>query len=139
MSSEAWKILQEHGPAAYALLVRLTLRRDVAEELLQDLFVKLGAGGNGAALPGAYVRRAAVNLAMDWRRRRRREARAAGTLQPPARPGAAAAGLRAPLRERRVVRAGRGGDRQDRAPGPRALPRGAAGRPAAARREGGHP
>jgi hypothetical protein len=67
-------ILGAHGPALHALLLRLTLRQDVAEDLLQELFVKL-AGSHGfraARDRAAYVKRAAINLALDWRRARRR-------------------------------------------------------------------
>ncbi len=37
------KLLAEHGRQLHALLFRLTLRSDVAEDLLQDLFCKLAA------------------------------------------------------------------------------------------------
>jgi RNA polymerase sigma factor (sigma-70 family) len=70
-------MLEQHGPAAHALLLRVTLRADVAEELMQELFLKLGSRGSLAGVRdvGAYVRRTAIHLAMDWRRRgRRREA-----------------------------------------------------------------
>ena len=68
---ELLELLEKSGPRLMALLARLTLREDVAEELMQDLFVKL----NGARTPGgvdcwyAYARRTAINLAFDWRRR----------------------------------------------------------------------
>jgi len=68
---ELLELLEKSGPHLMALLTRLTLREDVAEELMQDLFVKL----NGARTPGgvdcwyAYARRTAINLAFDWRRR----------------------------------------------------------------------
>src|SRR4051794_7288180 len=67
-------ILDAHGPALHALLLRLTLRQDVADDLLQELFVKLaGSRSFRAAIdPVAYVKRAAVNLALDWRRARQR-------------------------------------------------------------------
>lgn len=52
--------------------MRLTLRRDVAAELLQELFVRLGTSEiENARDPTAYAWRAAINLAMEWRRRRR--------------------------------------------------------------------
>ena len=56
------------------LLVRLTLRADVAEDLLQELFLKLhGASGFAAARnAAAFATRTAVNLAFDWRRRQTR-------------------------------------------------------------------
>jgi RNA polymerase sigma-70 factor (ECF subfamily) len=66
-------ILEAHGPALHALLLRLTLRQDVADDLLQELFVKLAAshGLRAAREPAAYVKRAAINLALDWRRARK--------------------------------------------------------------------
>jgi RNA polymerase sigma factor (sigma-70 family) len=66
-------ILQTHGPALHALLLRLTLRQDVADDLLQELFVKLASshGLQRADDPAAYVKRSAINLALDWRRARR--------------------------------------------------------------------
>jgi len=76
LSRQLARILDEHGPAAATLLLRLTLRRDVVEELMQELFIKLSSSPDKAwqtQNPAAYVRRAAINLAMDWRRRRVRQ------------------------------------------------------------------
>jgi RNA polymerase sigma factor (sigma-70 family) len=67
------KLLDEQGAKLHALLTRLTLRPDVAEDLLQDLFLKL-RDANGFATadnPTAYAFRTAVHLAFDWRRARR--------------------------------------------------------------------
>jgi len=63
--------LATHGPGLHRLLARLTLREDVAEDLLQELFLKLrdSAGFRRADHPAAYARRAAVHLAFDWHRR----------------------------------------------------------------------
>jgi RNA polymerase sigma-70 factor (ECF subfamily) len=74
--------LEAHAPAVHALLLRLTLRRDVADELLQDLFVRAASRAAGVDNPGAYLRRAAVNLAMDWRRTRGRQRVAAAAELP---------------------------------------------------------
>ena len=54
----------------HALLMRLTLRQDVAEELMQELVVRLQRSGvfNTASDPTAYAARTAINLAMQWRR-----------------------------------------------------------------------
>jgi RNA polymerase sigma factor (sigma-70 family) len=54
-------------------LTRLTLREDVAEELMQELFIKLinSRSFDKAGNPEAYARRAAINLAFDWRRSRK--------------------------------------------------------------------
>ncbi len=56
------------------MLTRLTLRADLAEDLLQELFVRLGRSRAfaRAADPAAYASRAAIHLACDWHRRRRR-------------------------------------------------------------------
>jgi RNA polymerase sigma-70 factor (ECF subfamily) len=66
-------ILEMHGPELHRLFTRLTLRAGVAEDLLQDLFLKL-RGTEGFAHAHnrkAYLFRTAVNLAFDWRRRQR--------------------------------------------------------------------
>jgi len=71
--TELLELLDRSGAGLYGLLTRLTLREDVAEELMQDLFLKL----NGAKDQGgidcwhAYARRTAINLAFDWRRRQK--------------------------------------------------------------------
>ncbi len=73
---DALALLDQHGRRLYALLVRLTLRSDVADDLLQDLFVKLARsdGFARAANKLAYAYRAATNLAFDWRRTAKRNA-----------------------------------------------------------------
>jgi len=69
--TELLELLDRSGASLFALLTRLTLRQDVAEELMQELFLRL----HGAREQGdidcwyAYARRAAINLAFDWRRR----------------------------------------------------------------------
>jgi RNA polymerase sigma factor (sigma-70 family) len=66
-------ILEKHGAELHALLTRLTMRPGVAEDLLQELFLKLrNAEGFGRATNRkAYVFQAAVHLAFDWRRTER--------------------------------------------------------------------
>ena len=77
---ELLELLDKSGARLHALLTRLTLREDAAEELMQDLFIRL----NGAKDQGgidcwhAYARRTAINLAFDWRRRQAR--RRSGSL-----------------------------------------------------------
>src|SRR4051812_22018822 len=68
-------LLETHGPRLYATLARLTLRREVAGDLLQELFLRLGQskGFPLAGDPAGYAFRTAINLAMEWRRGRRRE------------------------------------------------------------------
>jgi RNA polymerase sigma factor (sigma-70 family) len=68
LAADAWSILRENAPTVHSLLLRLTLRQDVAEDLLQELFVKLAGRIGGAKDPLAYMCRTAINLAMDWRR-----------------------------------------------------------------------
>jgi RNA polymerase sigma-70 factor (ECF subfamily) len=71
---ELLEVLDKSGADLYALLTRLTLREDVAEELMQELFIKLNnsRGTGNAANLSAYARRAAINLAFDWRRSQKR-------------------------------------------------------------------
>ncbi len=73
-TTEVLALLHEHGGRLYALLVRLTLRGDVADDLLQDLFCKLVQNRRFAAAgdPLAYASRVAMNLAFDHQRRQRR-------------------------------------------------------------------
>lgn len=63
--------LEQHGSQLHALLVRLTLRYDVADDLMQELFLRLARTRTfgSARDPAAYASRVAINLAMDWRRR----------------------------------------------------------------------
>ena len=63
-------LLETHGAELYALLTRLTLRAGVAEDLLQELFLKLrnASGFACADNPKAYAFRTAIHLACDWRR-----------------------------------------------------------------------
>jgi len=74
---ELLEFLDKSGAELYALLTRLTLREDVAEELMQELFIKLSRSSgpnNEIGNWDAYARRAAINLAFDWRRGRRHAA-----------------------------------------------------------------
>ena len=72
-NDELLDILNQHGAQLHALLTRLTLRAGVAEDLLQELFLKLhdADGFARAANRKAYAFRAAIHLAFDWRRRQR--------------------------------------------------------------------
>jgi RNA polymerase sigma factor (sigma-70 family) len=67
---ELLELLDKSGADLFALLTRLTLREDVAEELMQELFIKLNnsTGIGKVANWNAYARRSAINLAFDWRR-----------------------------------------------------------------------
>ena len=68
-------LLAEHGRQLYALLFRLTLRADAAEDLLQELFCKLATsdGFQRATNPAGFAYRTATNLAFDWRRANKRK------------------------------------------------------------------
>jgi RNA polymerase sigma-70 factor (ECF subfamily) len=71
--TELLALLDESGASLHALLTRLTLREDVAEELLQELFLKLHGAQHQGGIDCwyAYARRTAINLAFDWRRRQK--------------------------------------------------------------------
>jgi RNA polymerase sigma factor (sigma-70 family) len=77
-AQNALVMLKEHGPQLHALLYRITLRQDAAEDLMQELFLRLSrtASLSKARQPLAYAITVATRLAFDWRRlhRRRREA-----------------------------------------------------------------
>ncbi|TKJ36756.1 MAG: hypothetical protein CEE38_10655 [Planctomycetes bacterium B3_Pla] len=82
---ELLELLDKSGAELYALLTRLTLREDVAEELMQELFIKLSNSGGAGKIANwhAYARRAAINLAFDWRRGRKRAALRLGQINEP--------------------------------------------------------
>ena len=71
--TELLELLEKSGVGLHALLTRLTLREDVAEELLQELFLKLHGAQDQGGIDCwyAYARRTAINLAFDWRRRQK--------------------------------------------------------------------
>ena len=72
---ELLEFLDKSGVGLYTLLTRLTLREETAEELMQELFIKLSKskGFEKSTNQDAYVRRAAINLAFDWRRKFRQK------------------------------------------------------------------
>src|SRR5579862_5742576 len=85
---DVWQPLEAQAAMLHALLLKLTLRPDTADDLLHDLLVKLSRspGFLAADNPQAFSRRAAINLAMDWRRRQQRRRTADWPAQePPAR------------------------------------------------------
>lgn len=71
----ARELLASSGVRLHTLLARITLRADAADDLLQELFLKLSRspGFMSATQPEAYAHRVAVRLAFDWRRAQRRE------------------------------------------------------------------
>jgi RNA polymerase sigma-70 factor (ECF subfamily) len=114
------ELLRAHGRRLYALLYRLTLSMDAADDLLQELYLRLMKTRlDRVSRVEAYATRVAIHLAMDWRSR---GARAASSIsQDPLEPGLgpieqveiredvertldAVRELRAPLREIVVLR-----------------------------------
>ena len=73
-SSQLLRLLDEYGVRLHALLAKIAVRPEVADELLQELFLKLrrATGFAEAPHPEQYLFRAAINLAFDWRKRDRR-------------------------------------------------------------------
>ena len=69
-SARLLRLVEADGERLYGLLTRLTLCEDVADDLLQELVVRLSQadGFQRADNPFAYARRAAIHLAFDWRR-----------------------------------------------------------------------
>lgn len=69
-SEEIIVLLDACGRRLHALLTKITANRDAADELLQDLFVRLmkTQALNEAPNPEAYLFRSAINLAFDWRK-----------------------------------------------------------------------
>ncbi len=67
-----FELLDTLGPQVHRLLVRITHSEDAAEDLLQDLFVKLLTKPDlSVENARAYLRQAAIHSALDWRRRRK--------------------------------------------------------------------
>jgi RNA polymerase sigma factor (sigma-70 family) len=66
-------LLAQEGRSFHALLTRLTLDPHAAEDLMQELFLKLATNPAFAAArnPPAYARQSAIHLALDWRRAQR--------------------------------------------------------------------
>lgn len=70
---ELLELLNKSGANLYALLTRLTLREDVAEDLMQELFIKLNNTSRFDKVRNhyAYACKTAINLAFEWRRNRK--------------------------------------------------------------------
>jgi len=73
-SGEILEFLEKSGAQLYTLLARLTLREDVAEDLMQELFIRLSNSEVFSKSDNrlAYAQRAAINLALNWRRSEKR-------------------------------------------------------------------
>ena len=79
------ELLDKSGADLFALLTRLTLREDVAEELMQELFIKLNNSRSIRKIANwdAYARRTAINLAFDWRRTQKQTVLTLGQVAEP--------------------------------------------------------
>jgi RNA polymerase sigma factor (sigma-70 family) len=82
---ELLELLDKSGASLYKLLTRLTLREDIAEELMQELFIKLSnsRGFRKCISRDAYARKTAINLAFDWRRKFRHKLRLPSKIYEP--------------------------------------------------------
>jgi RNA polymerase sigma-70 factor (ECF subfamily) len=72
-STEFARLYEQHYAAVYHTALRITGNRADAEDALQTVFLRiLNQGGrlDSADAPGAYLRRAAANAAVDQLRRR---------------------------------------------------------------------
>ena len=67
------ELLDTSGVHLHALLGRLTLDGHATGDLMQDLFIRLSnsSGFDRAKNPFSYAYRAAINLAFEWRRKRK--------------------------------------------------------------------
>ena len=65
------ELLDVHGGRLHGMLAKLTANRCAADELLQELFLRLlkSQALSAAQSPEAYLFRSAINLAFDWRKR----------------------------------------------------------------------
>jgi RNA polymerase sigma factor (sigma-70 family) len=68
------ELLRTEGLRLHALLYRLTLSMETADDLLQELCARLIASETfaEAQIPVAFAVRSAVRLGLDWRKRKRR-------------------------------------------------------------------
>jgi len=71
---ELLDLLETVGPRVHVLLTNLTGRVDAAEDLLQELFLKLSRSNGFKTAPNqeAYLLRSAIHIAFDWRKQNRK-------------------------------------------------------------------
>ncbi len=71
---ELLDLLETVGPRVHVLLTKLTGRVDAAEDLLQELFLKLSRSSGFKTAPNqeAYLLRSAIHIAFDWRKQNRK-------------------------------------------------------------------
>ena len=67
------ELLHREGRRIHSLLTRLTLSEDAAEDLMQELFLRLNRAKGFAKAQDqtAYAIRSATNLAFEWHRKQR--------------------------------------------------------------------
>jgi RNA polymerase sigma-70 factor (ECF subfamily) len=84
-SAKLATLLESEGARLYRLLARLTLREEVADDLMQELVLRLGQsdGFQRADDCLAYARRTAIHLAFDWRRQGRLRRRIGALAEEP--------------------------------------------------------
>ena len=68
-------LFREHRPELLRVAYLLTGSSATAEDLVQDVFVKLSRRERTIDNPGAYLRRSVVNAVRTWQRRRMLERR----------------------------------------------------------------
>ena len=68
------ELFETSGPQLHRLLGKLTLNEDIIGDLLQELFLRLwnSKSFEKAKDPFSYAYRAAINLAFEWRRDRKK-------------------------------------------------------------------
>ena len=78
-------ILESHGSRIHRLLARLTLCDRIAEDLMQELFLRLtkSEAFANARNQTAYAIRTATNLAFEWRRQQQRTTKFSTLLDDP--------------------------------------------------------
>ncbi len=81
-------ILESHGSRIHVLLTRLTMCESTAEDLLQELFLRLSKSESfgDAQNQTAYVIRTATNLAFEWRRKQQKSVRSESLSDDPVAP-----------------------------------------------------
>ena len=80
------EVLDVNGKRIHTLLTRLTQCENTAEDLIQELFIRLSKSESFDRAHDAtgYVVRAAMNLAFEWRRREKRTIQSASLVIEPA-------------------------------------------------------
>jgi RNA polymerase sigma-70 factor (ECF subfamily) len=77
------RLLEEFGPGVRACFIKVTSRGDLSDDLLQELFLRLcdSEGLAQARSRQRYLLRAAINLALDWRKHNSKQRAIEGVLE----------------------------------------------------------